>query len=222
MRAYGYVRVSTRDQDLTIQRNEIERYTDYRKIDLVRVFEDKFTGSTTDRPGFAAMMAALVENPQEIDAVVVWKLDRLGRSLSDLVRVVAKFKEMGIELIFIGNNIDTTTKEGRLQFHIMGALAEYEREIIAERTSLGRQLAKEKGVRFGPKPRSLPMSEIMAKIDLGVSKSKIARDYKINRSTLKIKIDEYLKKKEEKAMQMAMRDQIAGILTTSNTDEEGS
>jgi len=216
MRVYGYARVSTRDQDLTVQRNEIARYAEYRKLDLVRMFEDKFTGSTTDRPGFTSMMAALDGNPQGIEAVVVWKLDRLGRSLSDLVRIVARFKEMGVELIFIGNNIDTTTKEGRLQFHIMGALAEYEREIIIERTGLGRQLAKEKGVKFGPKPRKLPMPEIMAKIALGVSKSRIARDYKIDRGTLALKIQEYEKKKEEKAMQIAMKERLADIMTVED------
>lgn len=219
MRVYGYARVSTRDQDLTVQRNEIVRYAEYRKLDLVRMFEDKFTGSTTDRPGFNAMMAALDGNPQGIEAVVIWKLDRLGRSLSDLVRIVARFKEMGVELIFIGNNIDTTTKEGRLQFHIMGALAEYEREIIIERTSLGRQVAKEKGVRFGPKPRKLPMAEIMAKIALGVSKSRIARDYKVDRSTLLIRIKEYEKRNEEKAMQLAMQEHAAGVLTATDSKE---
>jgi DNA invertase Pin-like site-specific DNA recombinase len=218
---YAYARVSTREQDLTVQKNEILKYVEYRQLDLVRLFEDKFTGTTTDRPGFGAMMATLEENPQGIEAVVVWKLDRLGRSLSDLVRIVARFKEMGIELIFIGNNIDTTTKEGRLQFHIMGALAEYEREMILERTSLGRQIAKEKGVRFGPKPRKLPMAEIVAKIALGVSKSRIASDYKIDRSTLTRRLKEYERKQQDKALQTAMRDQVVTVLTSPDS-EDGS
>lgn len=219
MKVYGYVRVSTRDQDLAVQKDQITDYLQYRKHDLVRMFEDKFTGSTADRPGFKAMMAALENNPQGVEAVVVWKLDRLGRSLNDLVRIAEQFKEMGIRLIFIGNNIDTTTKEGQLQFHIMSALAEYEREIIIERTTLGRQAAIAKGVRFGPKPRKLPMAEIMAKLALGVAKAKIARDYKIDRSTLAIKIKEYEAKNEEKAMQIAMQEHAAGVLTATDSKE---
>lgn len=215
MNVYGYCRVSSPDQDLTIQKQEILEYVKYRGYTLVKLFEDKASGKNTDRPGYGRMMESLQRNPESIDAVVITKLDRMGRSVSDLIRIMDFLQKNDIGLIVLGNNIDTTTKEGRLHFHMMSALAEYERELINERTSAGRIAAMQRGVKFGPKPKKLPMAEIMAKINIGVTKAKICRDYRIHRTTLNVKIREYEKKQERLAIQKELEKQALAIATTA-------
>lgn len=225
MEVYGYCRVSTPDQDLTIQKQEIMNYVQYKNHNLVKMFEDKASGKNTDRPGYTRMMEALQRNPEGVDAVVITKLDRMGRSVSDLIRIMDFFQKNAIGLIVLGNNIDTTTKEGRLHFHFMSALAEYERELINERTSAGRILAMQRGVKFGPKPKKLPMAEIMAKINIGVTKKKICDDYRVHRTTLNAKIHEYEKKQERLAIQKELEKQAIAIaekadMALSDEDDE--
>jgi DNA invertase Pin-like site-specific DNA recombinase len=111
---------------------------------------EKMSGSRNDRPEMYKAIDALKPG----DRLVVWKLDRLGRSLNHLVSIVDDFRNRGIEFVSLNENIDTSTPSGRLFFHIMAALAEFERDLINERTEAGRQAAKEKG-ETGGRPQKL-------------------------------------------------------------------
>jgi DNA invertase Pin-like site-specific DNA recombinase len=186
MRVIGYARVSTRDQSLDVQLDQIKEYCKYRGMDLTKVYTDKSTGANTERPGFQDMMKNLVDdgNPLHVEAVIIFKLDRMGRSLLDLINITNLLKENGVDIVAISNNIDTTTKEGRLFFYIIASLAEYERELIIERTSLGREKAKEKNVKFGRKKKSLNMKLVYERLKIGVPKLAIAREFRVSPTTL--------------------------------------
>lgn len=192
-RIVGYARVSSLTQDLDIQINEIKKFCDYRNFEIVRMYTDKQSGKNLDRPGFQEMINLLDKNTMGIDAVVIYKLDRIGRSLSDLLRLVEWFKAKNIEMISISDNIDTTTPQGVLFFQLIGAIAEYERKLINERTELGRKEALAAGIKFGRPTIKLNMSAIEKDIALGLSKSFICKKYGIKRSTL------YKKMTEEKS-----------------------
>lgn len=138
----GYARVSTSDQDLALQLNALN------KVECVRVFDDKASGAKTDRPGLAEALA-YVRNG---DVLVVWKLDRLGRSLPHLIDTVAKLEKRGVGFKSITEAIDTTTPGGRLVFHIFGALGEFERDLIRERTRAGLDAAAARGRKGGRTP----------------------------------------------------------------------
>lgn len=190
MRVLGYARVSSESQDLGLQKEAIQNFCKYRGLELVRLFEDKASGKNTERPGFRELMAALENNPLQAEAVVIHKLDRIGRSIRDLLYIADFLKSKNIGLISITNNIDTTIKEGRLFFYIMGAIAEYERELIEERVKLGREAAKEKGVKFGRPKKNIPVDEIRRLLAEGVPKSEIARKFKVHRTTIYMRLGE--------------------------------
>jgi DNA invertase Pin-like site-specific DNA recombinase len=188
---YGYIRVSTRAQDHAIQKDAIINYAGYRKLNLLRIFEDKASGKNVERNGFQELHKALETNPQNVSAVVVTKLDRLGRSLKDLLNITHWLDQHNIGLIIIESNIDTTTSEGRLFFHFMASIAEYERERILERTEEGRQAAKENGVQFGRRRKDLPMREVEYLIFKGVPISEIARKFKVSRGLVYRRLEEW-------------------------------
>ncbi len=175
----GYARVSTDEQCLDLQLEAL------RAAGCARVFEDVgITGAATERPGLADAMAAL----QDGDVLVVWKLDRLGRSLAHLVGLLEELGEAGIGFASLTECIDTTTPGGRLVFHIMAALAEFERSLIAERTRAGMRAAKDRGVRIGrpPKLTNEQLDGARALLDQGdVSKRAIAALLGVDESTLR-------------------------------------
>lgn len=140
----GYARVSTADQNLELQRDALT------KAGCERVFEDHASGAATDRPGWARARDALREG----DTLVVWRLDRLGRSLKHLIDTVAELGDEGVAFRSLQENLDTGSTGGRLVFHIFGALAEFERELIRERTLAGLAAARARG-RMGGRPRKL-------------------------------------------------------------------
>lgn len=184
MKAIGYARVSTQDQKLDVQIEQIKRYCEYRNIDLVRLYTDKASGANTDRPEFQEMLIDIEANAHGADVIIVWKLDRIGRSLKNLIEIVDIFKSKELGFVCINANIDTTSNEGRLFFHMMASFAEYERELINERTTLGREAALAKGVKFGRPVVDVDVSEVMRRIADGVPKTKVAQDMGISRSTL--------------------------------------
>ena len=141
----GYERVSTVDQNLGLQRDALE------KDGCEKIFTDKASGTRTDRPGLAE--ALKYTRPHQGDTLVVWKLDRLGRSLPHLIETIASLEQLGIGFRSITENLDTTTPGGRLLFHIMGALAQFERDLIRERTNAGLASAIGNGVILGRKPK---------------------------------------------------------------------
>jgi DNA invertase Pin-like site-specific DNA recombinase len=185
MKIVVYARVSSPGQNLEPQLEDIRRYITFKQHDVIHIYSEKESAkSIKERPEFIKMMADLEVNPLGIEGVVIWKLDRIGRSVIDLLNIVKFFKEHNIELISITNNIDTSTKEGRLFFAIMAGLSEYEREVILERTNLGKKYALERGVKFGRKKKDINLSEVMRKKLAGVPISRIAKDLKISRETL--------------------------------------
>jgi DNA invertase Pin-like site-specific DNA recombinase len=141
----GYARVSTEDQNLALQRDALGA------AGCERIFEDKESGAKADRPGLSEALAFARPG----DVVAVWRLDRLGRSLPDLVRVVGELEQAGIGFESLTEKIETATAAGRLVFHVFAALAEFERNITRERTLAGLAAARARG-RSGGRPGIAP------------------------------------------------------------------
>lgn len=184
MKAYGYARVSTHGQDLELQLKQIKEYAGFREIELVGIFQDKASGKNINREDFERMIKTLESNPQGVNAIIITKLDRVGRSLLNLINTAKWLESQQIGLISITNSIDTTTKEGRLFFYIMGALGEYERELIMERTQAGRNEAIKNGVKMGKPAKNISVDEIKRLMAEGVPKSEIARKLGVHRTTI--------------------------------------
>jgi DNA invertase Pin-like site-specific DNA recombinase len=144
----GYARVSTEDQNLHLQRDALQ------KAGCERIFTDTVTGTKATRPGLTEALSHLRGG----DTLVVWRLDRLGRSLRHLIDTVTDLQDRAIGFKSLQESIDTTTSGGKLVFHIFGALAEFEREIIRERTQAGLQSARARG-RTGGRPKALSKSK---------------------------------------------------------------
>jgi len=137
----GYARVSTLEQSLDMQLSELEKYG------CTKIFKEKIS-AVKKRPELEKLQGMLREG----DKVVVWKLDRLGRSLIDLIKIVTEFKTKGVEFVSLQDNINTDTPQGRMMFNLFATFAEYEREITAERTRAGLARARELGRLPGRKP----------------------------------------------------------------------
>lgn len=147
----GYARVSTLDQKPALQIDALKA------AGCDRIFTEKASGAQRDRP----QLKAALEYLRPGDTLVVWKLDRLARSMRQLIETVEDFQARSIELRSLTESIDTATPGGQLIFHIFGALAEFERAVIRERTSAGLQAARERGKKGG-RPRTLGPKEIAA------------------------------------------------------------
>ena len=140
----GYARVSTKDQNLNLQMDDLK------KAGCQKIFQEKITGATKERP----QLQKMIEQVREGDVVYIWKLDRLGRSLKDLITLVNEIKEKGAGLKSLNDPIDTTTPQGKLTFHLFAALSEFERDIIRDRTFAGLASARARG-RVGGRPKGL-------------------------------------------------------------------
>lgn len=141
----GYARVSTREQNLDMQVMALEN------TGCEKIYEEVVSGAKADRPIFNNLLKQLRDG----DTLVVWKLDRLGRSLKHLVELVHMLIQKNIGLCSLNDPIDTTTSQGRLIFNIFASLAEFERDIIKERTNAGLSAARARG-RLGGRPRGIP------------------------------------------------------------------
>jgi DNA invertase Pin-like site-specific DNA recombinase len=141
---YGYARISTDDQTTALQLDALKRAR------CSHIFEDKgIAGATIKRPALLRCMKTLRAG----DTLVVWKLDRLGRSLRDLITMLDDLRDRGIRFHSLTENIDTETPTGRAMWQLIGVLAELERSLIIERTRAGMLAARARGVRPGPKPK---------------------------------------------------------------------
>jgi DNA invertase Pin-like site-specific DNA recombinase len=140
----GYARVSTDDQHLNLQHDALQ------KAGCEKVYSDQQSGATTERPGLSTVFDVLRPG----DTLVIWRLDRLGRSLKHLINLVEQLDKQEVGLKSLQENIDTTTSGGRLVFHLFGALAEFERTLIRERTQAGVNAARARG-RQGGRPKLL-------------------------------------------------------------------
>jgi DNA invertase Pin-like site-specific DNA recombinase len=171
----GYARVSTGDQDLSGQRRRLEA------AGAVRIFEDVISGREFERPG----LAALLEYAREVDSLCVVRLDRLGRSLRELIETVDQLKGNGIGMMSLEEKLDTTSAAGELIFHVFGAIAHFERRLIAERTRDGIAAARAKGRTPGRPPLDGDkLQAAFSLIDSGMSPTKAARQLQVGRSTL--------------------------------------
>lgn len=180
----GYARVSTDDQNLDLQIDALTKFG----VDRDNIFTDTATGANTDRPGFLSMWKDLRPG----DTLVIWKLDRLGRNLSQLIRTAEKIKARGAQLRVLTEAIDTTTPMGMFMFHILGAFAEMERMMIVERTKAGQAAARLRG-RHPGRPPAISV-ELMAEARLligdaaeggeGLSVEQAAKRLGVGKSTL--------------------------------------
>ncbi len=145
----GYSRVSTQDQNLDLQHDAL------RQAGCEKFFEDVASGAKDERRG----LLAAIEFARAGDTLVVWKLDRLGRSLKHLIETVNLLQQRDVGFASLQENIDTTTSGGKLVFHVFGALAEFERELICERTNAGLKAARARG-KQGGRPQKLTAKQI--------------------------------------------------------------
>jgi len=176
----GYARVSTTGQNLEVQMDKLKKAG----CNEEHIFQEKVSGGNgKKRPALDDMLRFVRKG----DALVITKLDRLARSVSDLTTIAQQFQEKGVDLVVLDQQIDTTTPTGRLMFHLLGAIGEFERELINERTAEGRSRAKANGVKFGRRPAldDGQIAALVADIDAGeVPKAELARRYGIGTTTL--------------------------------------
>ncbi len=172
----GYARVSTQDQSLELQRQALT------KAGCQKIFEDQTSGTRLERPGLTKLRDILRQG----DVLVVWKLDRLGRSVKQLVDLTSELHQQGIEFKSLTDSIDTSTPSGRFFFHVMASLAEMERELIVERTRAGLEVAKQLGRRGGRKPKMTSSKIESAKklLASGVPPKDVARNLGVSVPTL--------------------------------------
>ena len=177
-RLIGYARVSTGEQHLDLQLDALAA------AGCERIYRDNgVSGVATKRPGLSKALRALHAG----DVLVVWKLDRLGRSLAELIAVMGQLERRDIGFRSLSESIDTTTAGGRLVFHLMGALAEFERGLISERTKAGMASAKARGAKIGrpPKLTKAQIAKARRRIASGkASAAELAREYGVSALTL--------------------------------------
>ncbi|EQB17374.1 DNA invertase [Sphingobium lactosutens DS20] len=172
----GYARVSTGDQKLALQHDALNA------AGCERIFDDHASGAKTDRPGLAETLAYLRDG----DTLVVWKLDRLGRSMSHLIEKVGELAAHGVGFRSLTEQIDTTTSGGMLVFNIFGSLAQFERDLIRERTNAGLKAARERGSLGGRRPVITPdkLRKARAHIAAGLTVREAATRLKVGKTAL--------------------------------------
>ena len=174
---HGYARVSTDDQNPALQLAALK------KAGCKTIFKDEgISGATTKRPALARCLRAL----QKVDTLIVWKLDRLRRSLRDLITMLDDLKSRAVKFHSLTESIDTTTPAGRAMWQMIGVLAELERSLIVERTQAGMKEARRRGVQFGRKKKLTPAQIAKARklIDAGERVEDVATLYNVGRTTL--------------------------------------
>ena len=172
----GYARVSTLEQDTKLQTNALK------KAKCDRIFTEKASGAKTDRPE----LMRVLDIARKGDVLVVWKLDRLARSVRQLIETVQLLEDKGVQLRSLTENIDTSTAGGKLVFHVFAALAEFERGIIRERTMAGLAAARSDG-RYGGRPPSLSEEDVELAKDMlrkGETLASLMERFKVSRATL--------------------------------------
>jgi DNA invertase Pin-like site-specific DNA recombinase len=172
----GYCRVSTEDQTTALQIDALK------EAGCEKIYQDRgVSGAVSKRPQLDRCLKAL----QAGDVLVVWKLDRLGRTLSHLLELAEQLRSRDIGFVSRSEAIDTTTPQGTLVFHLMGALAQFERSLIAERAAAGRAAAKKRGVRFG-RPHALSaqqLDHVRKLVEGGKSPTEVAGLLGVSRAT---------------------------------------
>lgn len=183
-----YVRVSTKDkQDINTQLIPLREYIDRNKFDICKEYVDiGESGSKEKRPAFNSLLEDIRKG--KINTIIVYKLDRIGRSTQHLLKLFEEFNKRGIEFISLTQNIDTTTPEGRLFLKMLMIVAEYEREIIVSRVNDGIKRARKENKRLGRPKKKLNIYEAIRKQNEGDSLREISKQMEIPLSTLARKI----------------------------------
>lgn len=176
MALIGYARISTAEQSLALQHDALAR------AGCAVVFEDRASGSKTERPGLAEALAHLRRG----DTLVVWKLDRLGRSMAHLIDTVRGLEARGEGFRSLTEGVDTTTPGGTLVFHLFGALAQFERDLIRERTHAGLKAAEARGRKGGRRPVVTPdkLARARAHLAAGLTVREAAARVKVGKTAL--------------------------------------
>jgi len=182
----GYARVSTHEQSLDLQKDALE------KVGCEEIYEDKVSGIVSTRPGLERIKQILRKG----DTLVVWRLDRLGRSLRDLMEWMTYLENKQVGLKSVQESIDTTTTTGKLVFHIFAALAEFERNLIKERTQAGLAAARARG-RLGGRPKSLDENKRKVVVDLYNKKELMVKEICEMMEISKPTLYSYIKESQE-------------------------
>lgn len=173
----GYARVSTDDQNLDLQHDALK------EAGCEQLYSEHISSGKKERPELHACLKALRAN----DVLVVWRLDRLGRSMSELIALVSELETKGCGFVSLKENIDTTTATGRLVFHIFASLAQFERELIQERTKAGLQAARARGKKGGRPEKLSDKDKAMIRTlmkDVNTNVSDLALRFEVGRSTI--------------------------------------
>jgi len=182
MKVAVYARVSTRDkQNPEVQLRELRRYCASRGLKIAFTVTDKASGSTDDRMGLKQILTLV--RTRQVDGVVVLKLDRLFRSLKHLITTLEEFEALKVKLIAVRDQVDMTTPSGRLFIQVIGALGEFERELIRERVILGLENARALGKTLG-RPKVRPEAEIKKLRKQGLSYQNIQNKLKISKGAV--------------------------------------
>ena len=185
-----YARVSTDKQKVDMQLNELRQFVARSGWAVFKEYIDQsFTGANTNRPAFLSMMEAA--RKRKFDVLVVWKLDRLSRSLKDLINTLHELGSCSIDFVSYDNNLDTSTPTGKLVFQIVGAVAEFEKDIIRERVIAGLANARLKGKRLGRPPKAEAIYE-KARImrSEGLSFRKIGKQLDVDEGTIRKRLNQ--------------------------------
>jgi DNA invertase Pin-like site-specific DNA recombinase len=178
-RAGIYVRVSTTEQDTGLQETELLEYCQRRGWESILYRDRGQSGAKQDRPALTALLGDL--RKRRLHVVLVWSLDRLARSLKQLLNIAEECKSLGVDLVSLRQNIDTTLPAGRLMFQVLGAIGEFERELLRERVKAGMAQARRAGKRIGrPALRHFGPGErerIRSMRTRGTSVRKLAKDF---------------------------------------------
>ena len=173
MRVALYIRVSTQDQSLDLQRSELLAFAKARGWHVTKIYDDRATGTNDNRPKLKDLMKAA--SGREFDVILIWKLDRLFRSIKGLVTSIQDFQALGIAFVSLKDQIDLSTPSGRLMMHILGAFGEFEASLIKERVVAGLREAKRKGIVLG-RPVEIDSAKVLDLSGKGLSLSQIAKE----------------------------------------------
>lgn len=190
IRAGLYIRVSTVDQNPQLQFDELREFCRARQWkDAAEFVDHGISGIDSSRPGLRQLLQAV--HLRTIDAVVVWRLDRLARSLPDLVQLTRTFESVGVNFVSVKNpGLDTTTPQGKLFFGISAVFAEFERDLIIERTRAGIAAARARGKRLGRPPLKIDVQQIFKLRDFGLSTRKIAKSLDVSQRYVILKLQD--------------------------------
>lgn len=204
-----YARVSTSNghQDPQMQLRELREYVERRGWVIIEEYIDTVSGAKDSRPAFNRLMADAHRG--RFDAVLVWKLDRFGRSLRHLVNALAELEALGVAFISLRDNLDLSTPSGRLMFQIIGAMAEFERALIQERVKAGLRNARAKGKRLGRPRVAVNVKELSILREQGLSWAQITNETGVSKGTARRALADY-----------SRSNRLAAALTYSRRDND--